>query len=60
MIICVEPIIGQGTNKMITLDDDWTIVTQDMSLGCQFEHMILITKNGCEVLTKRDNETIPN
>jgi len=60
MIICVEPIIGQGTNKMITLDDDWTIVTQDMSLGCQFEHMILITKNGCEVLTKRENETIPN
>ena len=60
MIICVEPIIGQGTNKMITLEDDWTIVTQDMSLGCQFEHMILITKNGCEVLTKRENETIPN
>ena len=45
---------------MITLEDDWTIVTQDMSLGCQFEHMVLITKNGCEVLTKRENEIIPN
>jgi methionyl aminopeptidase len=59
MVICVEPIIGQSTNKMITLEDNWTIVTQDMSLGCQFEHMILITKTGCEVLTKRADESIP-
>lgn len=58
MIICVEPIIGQSTNKMVTLDDDWTIVTKDMSLGCQFEHMILITENGCEVLTQRADEQI--
>ena len=49
----------QSTNKMITLEDNWTIVTQDMSLGCQFEHMILITKTGCEVLTKRADESIP-
>ena len=59
MIICVEPIIGQTTNQMITLEDDWTIVTQDMSLGCQFEHMILVTENGCEVLTQREGEVIP-
>jgi len=59
MIICVEPIIGQTTNKMVTLEDDWTIVTQDMSLGCQFEHMILITETGHEVLTQRKDEIIP-
>ncbi len=58
MVICIEPIIGIKTNQMVTLDDDWTIVSADGSLGCQWEHMIRITKDGCEILTKRSNEKI--
>ncbi|MBT5346923.1 type I methionyl aminopeptidase [bacterium] len=58
MIICVEPIIGINTGQMVTLDDDWTIVSIDGTIGCQWEHMILIKKDGCEILTKRSDEDI--
>ncbi len=58
MIICIEPIVGISTSKMFTLDDNWTIVTPDQSLACQWEHMILITDNGHEVLTLRPGEKI--
>ncbi len=58
MIICIEPIVGISTSQMLTLDDNWTIVTPDQSLACQWEHMILITEKGCEVLTLRPGEKI--
>mgnify|MGYP002633226311 CR=1 FL=1 len=51
MTIAIEPIFAVSTHKMITLDDDWTIVTADNSCSVQEENTILITKNGPEVLT---------
>ena len=58
MVICVEPITGNKTDQLYTEDDNWTIKTVDGSLGCQQEHMLLITESGCDVLTQRTNEKI--
>ncbi|HPT65686.1 MAG TPA: type I methionyl aminopeptidase [Candidatus Woesebacteria bacterium] len=53
MIFTIEPMINASSNYRITLDrhDNWTIRTLDGSLSAQFEHTVLITKNGYEVLT---------
>jgi methionyl aminopeptidase len=58
MTIAIEPIISAGNPSIETLDDDWTIVTRDHSLSIQHEHTILVTENGCEVLTLRPGEKV--
>lgn len=54
MIFTIEPMINSSTDWHVTLDpkDGWTIRTRDGSLSCQFEHTILITSTGSEVLTQ--------
>ena len=52
MTLAIEPIFSAGTHKMKTLDDNWTIVTDDKSISVQEENTILITQNGPEILTK--------
>ncbi len=52
MTIAIEPIFAAGTDKMTTLNDDWTIVTKDGSLAIQIENTVLITESGSEILTK--------
>ena len=54
----IEPIVGKHTGKIETLDDNWTIATPDGSLSCQWEHTVLITENGVEILTLRPDDTI--
>ena len=51
MVICIEPIVSAGERFIETLDDKWTIATKDGSWGCQWEHTILVTENGHEVLS---------
>ncbi|NLN62832.1 MAG: type I methionyl aminopeptidase [Myxococcales bacterium] len=51
MIFTIEPMINQGMWQARILDDDWTAVTADGKLSAQFEHTILVTDTGCEVLT---------
>jgi len=58
MIVCIEPIIAETSGQMVTLDDDWTIVSANGCIGCQWEHMVRITKEGCEILTLRSNENL--
>ncbi len=53
MVIAVEPMLNLGTRKIYILDDDWTIVTADDKPSAHFEHTILITKDGYEILTRR-------
>jgi methionyl aminopeptidase len=53
MTFTIEPMINVGTHKCEILEDDWTAVTLDGSLSAQFEHTILVTESGHEVLTKR-------
>lgn len=56
MIFTIEPMINVGKAAIKTLNDGWTVKTKDRSLSAQYEHQILITKTGCEVLTIRDEE----
>ncbi|MEZ4302608.1 MAG: hypothetical protein R3B70_47215, partial [Polyangiaceae bacterium] len=48
----IEPMINLGGRAIRTLADGWTIVTADGSLSAQFEHTVLVTESGCEVLTR--------
>ena len=51
MTICIEPMINLGTKDVKVLSDGWTVVTEDKSLSAHFEHMVLITEDGCEIMT---------
>lgn len=53
MVIAVEPMLNIGTADIFMLDDDWTIVTADDMPSAHFEHTVLVTKDGYEILTKR-------
>ena len=52
-IFTIEPMVNQGAWKDITWNDKWTSTTADGMLSAQFEHTILITETGCEILTGR-------
>lgn len=56
MIFTIEPMINAGKKEIKLLPDGWTVVTKDHSLSAQWEHTILVTDNGYEVLTKRKEE----
>lgn len=58
MIFTIEPMINAGTRHTKLKPDHWTVVTKDHKLSAQWEHTLLITTNGVEVLTKRSNEKI--
>ena len=58
MTFTIEPMINAGKSGTKLLNDGWTVVTQDKSLSAQWEHTILVTNNGFEVLTKRENEEL--
>lgn len=53
MVIAVEPMLNLGTPNIYILDDDWTIITADNKPSAHFEHTVLVTKDGFEILTKR-------
>lgn len=52
MAITIEPMVNLGGRAVRVLDDDWTVVTEDGSLSAQFEHTLVVTRRGCEVLTR--------
>lgn len=51
MTICIEPMATLGSKKVRVAKDGWTVYTKDHSLAAHFEHTILVTKNGHEILT---------
>ena len=53
MVIAVEPMLNLGTADIYILDDDWTIITADDKPSAHFEHTVVVTKDGYEILTKR-------
>ena len=57
MTFTIEPMINAGKRNVRLLPDGWTVVTKDHSLSAQWEHTILVTEQGYEVLTKRSDET---
>ncbi len=56
MVFTIEPMVNQGTRKVSTQDDGWTVVTHDRKLSAQFEHTVAVTSDGVEVLTLRHDE----
>jgi len=54
LCLAVEPMITEGTFQVETLDDGWTVVTEDGKLAAHFEHTIAITDEGPRILTLRD------
>jgi len=57
MIFTIEPMINIGKRHVKLLPDEWTVVTKDRSLSAQWEHTILVTDTGYEVLTRRKEES---
>ena len=58
MTFTIEPMVNGGDWKTKLLGDKWTVVTKDHSLSAQYEHTLLVTKNGVEVLTARPDEDL--
>ncbi|HWQ62054.1 MAG TPA: type I methionyl aminopeptidase [Negativicutes bacterium] len=52
MTLAIEPMINEGTFEVRTLDDGWTVVTTDGKRSAHFEHTVVVTENGPEILTK--------
>ena len=55
MTIAIEPMLNLGTRKIYLLEDDWTIITQDGKPSAHFEHTVVVTKDGYQILTGDDN-----
>lgn len=53
MVICIEPMLTFGRRDVLLLDDDWTVVTMDGSPAAHYEHTVLVTEDGYEILTPR-------
>jgi len=51
MVFTIEPMLTLGTHKWKMWDDGWTVVTADKSITAQFEHTIVVTESGAEILT---------
>ena len=58
MVFTIEPMINQGTRRVSTEADGWTVVTNDRKLSAQFEHTVAVTADGVEVLTLRRDERV--
>jgi len=56
MTFTIEPMINAGTHHTKLLPDEWTVVTKDHKLSAQWEHTILVTDTGVEILTARPEE----
>ena len=54
MVLCIEPMITLGTHRVRVLGDDWTAVTVDGKPAAHFEHTVVVTENGPEILTMRE------
>ncbi|MBF0492007.1 MAG: type I methionyl aminopeptidase [Deltaproteobacteria bacterium] len=51
MVFAIEPMINEGTHEVKTLEDGWTVITKDKGLSVHFEHTVVVTENGPEILS---------
>lgn len=59
MAFTIEPMVNAGDYRIRIMKDGWTVKTKDRSLSAQYEHTIVVTDNGCEIMTWRKDDTIP-
>jgi methionyl aminopeptidase len=58
MTFTIEPMVNAGKRNVTLMRDGWTVITKDRSLSAQWEHTLLVTEDGVEVLTLRQDEEI--
>ncbi|RUO25408.1 type I methionyl aminopeptidase [Aliidiomarina minuta] len=58
MCLTIEPMVNAGKRHTKILGDKWTVLTKDRSLSAQWEHTLLVTETGVEIMTLREDETI--
>ena len=51
MVFTIEPVLSQGGREIVVLEDGWTAVTLDNARTAQFEHTVLVTEKGADILT---------
>jgi methionyl aminopeptidase len=56
MTVTIEPMVNAGRREVRLLPDGWTVITRDHSLSAQWEHTVLVTDGGVDVLTLGSNE----
>lgn len=59
MVLAIEPMVNAGTSHVATLDDGWTMVTEDGANSAHFEHTVLVGKEAPEILTWRPRTALP-
>lgn len=59
MCFTIEPMVNAGKRQTKLMRDGWTVLTKDRSLSAQWEHTLLITDDGVEILTLREEEDLP-
>lgn len=59
MAFTIEPMVNAGDYRIRTMKDGWTVKTKDRSLSAQYEHTIVVTEDGCEIMTLRAEDTLP-
>lgn len=59
MVLAIEPMVNAGTEEVLILDDDWTVITKDRALSAHFEHTVLVTDGEPEILTPRERTFNP-
>lgn len=60
MAFTIEPMINVGNPDVRVMKDGWTVKTKDHSLSAQYEHTIVVTNDGCEIMTLRTDDTLPS
>lgn len=59
MAFTIEPMVNAGDYRTRIMKDGWTVKTKDRSLSAQYEHTILVTEDGCEIMTLRSDDSLP-
>ena len=60
MCFTIEPMVNLGrANTLLDKEDNWTVYTLDGKKSAQWEHTLLVTRTGCEILTLHKDDTIP-
>jgi methionyl aminopeptidase len=52
MVFAIEPMVNEGTADVVTLQDQWTVVTADRKRSAHFEHTVAVGENGPEILSR--------
>ncbi|AFP85653.1 methionine aminopeptidase, type I [secondary endosymbiont of Heteropsylla cubana] len=60
MAFTIEPMVNAGDRRIRIMKDGWTVKTKDHSLSAQYEHTVVVIKNGCEIMTISTDDTLPS